>query len=240
MYKNKKILAIIPARSGSRGLPGKNTRMLCGKPLIAWTIIESLSSKYLDKVAVSTDDGHIAMLSKRYKAQAPFIRPKKLATSSAKVIDVLIHAIGYFENIGERYDLIMLLQPTSPLRRACDINGSIELFFKKKAQAIISVCQNEHHPWWSNTLETGFSMAGFNKKAIANKNRQFLPVFYRINGAIYLADTGYLKTKKSFLGKDTFAFIMPQERSVDIDNKLDFDFAQFLMQNAGNDNVKKY
>jgi len=230
MYRRHKILALIPARSGSKGLPGKNIKIFNGKPLIAWSIKEALSSKYLDKIVVSTDSENIARVSRKYGAQVPFIRPKRLATSLAKIIDVLLHATSYFEAKGEEYDLIMLLQPTSPLRQTCDIDKSIELFFKKRANAVVSVCLTEHHPWLSNTLTAGLRMEKFSRKLIKDKNRQELPVYYRINGAIYLACIRYLKKRRGFLGKDAYAFIMPQEKSGDIDNKLDFEFAQFLMR----------
>lgn len=230
MYKHKKILCLIPARAGSVGLPNKNIKQLAGKPLIAWTIGQALASKYLDKIIVSTDSRKIARVAEKYKAEVPFIRPARLATSLARIIDVLLHATSYLKTKGEEYDLIMLLQPTSPLRQACDIDRSIELFFKKRAKAVVSVCLTEHHPWLSNTLTAGLRMEKFSRKLIKDKNRQELPVFYRINGAIYLAYISYLKKRRGFLGKDTYAFIMQQEKSGDIDNKLDFDFAQFLMR----------
>jgi len=238
MYKNRSILGIIPARSGSKGLPGKNIMSLCGKPLISWTIREALLSKYLDKVIVSTDDNKIALISRKYGADVPFLRPKKLATSSSKIIDVLIHAINYLENKDQNYQLIMLLQPTSPLRKAQDIDGAIELLFKKKAKSIVSVCPSEHHPWWSDTLTKDERLTNFLKQIDLHKNRQHLPKFYRINGAIYLVYIEFLKKNKSFFSKETFAYLMPIERSVDIDNQLDFEFAKVLAKKIKN--VKKH
>ena len=230
MYKNKTIIGLIPARGGSKGLPGKNIRPLLGKPLIAWTIKQALSSKYLDRVIVSTDDEEIAEVSKEYGAEVPFLRPEELATDEAKGIDVVLYAIDWMERNDKPYDLLMLLQPTSPLRTSNDIDKAIELLFQKNAQAIVSVCEVDHHPYWSNTLPDDGCMKDFIKPEVTNKNRQELPIFYRLNGAIYLAYSDYLKEKRSFLGKDTFAYIMPQRRSVDIDNEVDFKLAGIVIR----------
>jgi len=233
MYKGKNILGLIPARGGSKGLPRKNIKPLLGKPLIAWTIEQALASKYLDRIVASTDDEKIAEISKKYGAEVPFIRPKKLAEDNAKGIDVVLHVIDWFRENDKRkqYDLIMLLQPTSPLRTKEDIDKTIEYLFFKEAKAIVSVCEVDHHPLWANTLPEDGCMKNFIRQEIINKNRQELPVFYRLNGAIYLAYCNYIKQCKSFIGKETFAYIMPKERSVDIDDEIDFELAQILMKN---------
>lgn len=230
MYKGKTILGLIPARGGSKGLPRKNIKPLLGKPLIAWTIEQALASKYLDRVVVSTDDEKIAEISRKYGAKVPFMRPKELATDEARRIDVVLHAIDWMEKNDNSYDLIMLLQPTPPLRTSEDIDRGIELLFFKKAQSVVSVCKTEHHPYWSNILPKNGCMKDFIKAEIMNKNRQELPVFYRLNGAIYLAYWNYLKRCRSFFNQETFAYIMPQERSIDIDNKVDFKLAEILMK----------
>ena len=231
MYKNKRILGLIPARGGSKGLPGKNIKPLLGKPLIAWTIEQVKASRYIDEVLVSTDSKKIASIAKKYGAEVPFIRPKRLATSSARMIDVLLHALTFLENKNEHYDLIMLLQATSPLRGYKDIDASIELLVKKKARAVISVCESEQHPWWSIMLTRDRRIKDFNKKRIMNKNRQELPTYYRINGALYISYIGYVKREKGFIGRTTYAYVMPRERSVDIDTEFDFKLAEFLMAN---------
>jgi len=233
MYKGKNILGLIPARGGSKGLPRKNIKPLLGKPLIAWTIEQALASEYLDKVIVSTDEKEIADISKKYGAEVPFIRPKELAEDNAKGIDVVLHAIDWLKenNKQKQYDLIMLLQPTSPLRITEDIDKAIELLFSKDAKAIVSVCEVDYHPLWSNTLPEDGCMKDFIRKEIINKNRQELPIFYRLNGAIYLTYCKYLKERKSFFGKETFAYIMPKSRSVDIDNEIDFKLAEILIKN---------
>jgi N-acylneuraminate cytidylyltransferase/CMP-N,N'-diacetyllegionaminic acid synthase len=230
LYKGKTILGLIPARGGSKGLPGKNIKPLLGKPLIAWTIEQALASKYLDRVVVSTDDKEIAEISKKYGAEVPFIRPKELASDKAQGIDVALHAIDWLKKNDRRkqYDLLMLLQPTSPLSSTEDIDKTIELLFLKEAKAIVSVCEVDHHPLWANTLPEDGCMKDFIKREVRNKNRQELPVFYRLNGAIYLACCNYVKEQKSFFGEKTFAYIMPRERSIDIDNEIDFKLAEIL------------
>jgi N-acylneuraminate cytidylyltransferase/CMP-N,N'-diacetyllegionaminic acid synthase len=231
MIKGKKVLAIIPARGGSKGLPQKNILPLLGKPLIAWTIEQALESKYLDEVVVSTDDEEIAKISKKYGAEVPFMRPKELATDKAKGIKVVFHALKWLEEHNEYYDLLILLQPTSPFRTAKDINQAIELLFIKNAKAIVSVCETEHHPYWANMLPSDGCMKDFLRPEAANKNRQDLPIFYRLNGAIYLAYYSYLKMQKGFLGDKTYAYIMPRKSSIDIDDEFDFKFAEFVMSN---------
>lgn len=231
MYKGKNILGLIPARGGSKGLPRKNIKPLSGKPLITWTIEQALAGKYLDIVVVSTDDKEIVEISKKNRAEVPFIRPKELAEDNAKGINVVLHTIDWLKKNDrqKQYDLLMLLQPTSPLRAKEDIDKAIELLFLKKAKAIVSVCEVDHHPLWTNTLPEDGCMKDFIRKEIMNKNRQELPLFYRLNGAIYLAYCNYIKERKSFFGKETFAYIMPKERSIDIDDEIDFKLAEILL-----------
>ena len=228
MYKNRSILAIIPARGGSKGLPGKNLRELCGKPLLAWSIGQAEKSKYIDDIIVSSDDDRIINVAKRYGARVPFKRPKYLATDKASGINVILQALAWLEEHGELFDMVVVLQPTSPLRAAKDIDQAIELLFKARAQAVVSLCPAEHNPLWMNTLpESGCMKAFLPKQALAN--RQKLPQFYRLNGAIYIISGAYLKKCRTFYGDKTYAYIMPIERSVDIDTLLDFNFAEFLM-----------
>jgi len=240
LYKGENILGLIPSRGGSKGLPRKNIKPLLGKPLIAWTIEQALTSKYLDSVVVSTDDEEIAEISKKYGADVPFMRPKELAEDNAKGIDVVLHAMDWVKENDTRkqYDLLMLLQPTSPLRISEDIDKAIELLFLKEAKAIVSVCEVDHHPLWANILPEDGCMKNFIRKEIMNKNRQELPIFYRLNGAIYLSYCNYIKERKSFFGKDTFAYIMPKSRSVDIDDEIDFKLVEILIKNDVSNFVK--
>lgn len=211
-------------------MPGKNIKLLGGKPLIAWTIEQAKKSKYLDYIFVSTDCEIIADISKKYNAKVPFLRPKELATDNAKAIDVIMHALDYLEGQGCLFDLVMYLQPTSPLREPEDIDYAIESLFLSKAQVIVGVCEAEYHPMTMNTLPPDGCMKNFLKPELIDTNRQDLPKYYRINGAIYLAYSNYLKIKRSLFGEETYAYIMPRERSVDIDNEMDFKFAEFILK----------
>jgi len=231
MINGKSVLAIIPARGGSKGLPGKNIKELCGKPLIAWSIEQAKVCSNIDRVVVSTDDDQIAYVAKKYGAEVPFVRPEELASDTASILDVIIHTLDWFEKYEDyRPAYILLLQPTSPLRTIEDIEGAIQTLKYKDARAIVSVCETNHHPWWSNTLPENGNMKAFLRPEILNKRRQDLPVFYRLNGAIYLADTDYLYECNGFLGQDTRAYIMPKGRSLDIDTEFDLKMAEFLLK----------
>ncbi|ADA66515.1 acylneuraminate cytidylyltransferase [Thermotoga petrophila RKU-10] len=228
-----KIVGIIPARRGSKGIRNKNIVNLCGKPLIYYTIKEALKSKVIDKLIVSTDSEKIAKLAKSFGAEVPFIRPKELATDDAKGIDVILHAMNWFESRGEIFDAVLVLQPTSPLRSHEDIIKAVEVFLEKKANAVVSVCEVEHHPLWANVLPDDKSMDNFIRKEIRNKNRQELPKYYRLNGAIYLARWNYLKNYKDWFHHKCYALIMPQERSVDIDSEVDLAVAEYFLKKWG-------
>ena len=229
MYKEKTFLAIIPARSGSKRLPRKNVLDLAGKPLIAWSIEAARESQYIDSVVVSSDDDEILSVAKRYGAQS-INRPKELASDTARTMDALFHVI---ENMQEDYDYIVLLQPTSPLRNAKDIDGAIEYLFEKEAQSIVSICEMEHSPLWANTLPHDRNMRNFLKDEVLNKRSQDLEPYYRLNGAIYICKMEELLREKSFFLKEgLFAYEMPQEKSIDIDTKLDFLIAESLLKNA--------
>jgi len=226
------ILYIIPARGGSKGLPGKNIKNLAGKPMIAYSIITALNAKYKGKVVVSTDDLKIAELSKQYGAEVPFMRPDELATDSASSVDAIAHAMEYYKKQNVFFDLVVLLQPTSPLRKSIDIDNSIDLLKQKNASAIVSVCENEHHPFWSNSLPEDGSMKDFIKDEVKGKNRQQLPKNYRLNGAVYVSKVEELLKHKGFVHEGTYAYIMPSNRSIDIDNEVDFKLAELLIKNG--------
>ena len=225
MYQRKKVLAIIPARGGSKRLPRKNILDLNGKPLIAWTIEAALKSKYIDKTIVSTDDKEIADISTKYGAEVPFIRPAHLSTDTASSIDVVFHAVEFLKKNNEQYDIVILLQPTSPLRTTKDINKALEML-NNKTKAVISVCETDHSPLWSNTLPEDHSMKDFIRPEMRNMRSQDLPKYYRLNGALFISEIDYLFLNSGFYGENTKAFIMPQGRSVDIDTKEDWVHAE--------------
>ena len=189
---NKTFLAIIPARGGSKRLPRKNILDLCGKPLISWSIEAALKSKYISKVVVSSDDEEILNISSNFGADI-IKRPYELANDTATTFDTVKHTIDNFEN----YDYIVLLQPTSPLRNENQIDEAIELLEEKQADAIVSVCEMDHSPLWSNILPEDGNMRGFLREEILNKRSQDLEKYYRLNGAIYICKTYKLLKNKT-------------------------------------------
>ncbi|MDD4979802.1 MAG: acylneuraminate cytidylyltransferase family protein [Candidatus Omnitrophica bacterium] len=229
MYKGKKILALIPARGASKGVLRKNIKPLSGKPLIAWTIEEARKSKYIDRIIVSTEDKEIADISKKYGAEVPFFRPGKFAVDNSKAIDYILHTLKWLKKNGQKvYDLLILLQPTSPLRSTKDIDGAIRFLFSKNAKAIVSVCGIDYPLNWTNTLPKNGCMKGFINPKARNKNRQELPLFYRLNGAVYVGFCDYIIRQKGFMGNKTFAYVMPKERSIDIDDNFHLKLAEFF------------
>jgi CMP-N,N'-diacetyllegionaminic acid synthase len=225
-----KVLAIIPARSGSKGLPGKNIKSLCGKPLIGWTIEAALRSKYINKVVVSTNDPEIAQISKDYGASVPFIRPEELSTDSAPAKDAILHCLDYYKN-KEDFSFFVLLQPTSPLRDTKSINKAFELLYAKNAKSVISVCEADHHPYWMNKLNDELSMNNFVDIKYTRQGRQKLPVFYRINGAIYISEIKSYLRDQNFYGPMSYAYVMDKQKSVDIDDLMDFYLAETIIKN---------
>ena len=222
---NKTFLAIIPARGGSKRLPRKNILDLCGKPLISWSIEAALKSKYISKVVVSSDDEEILNISSNFGADI-IKRPYELANDTATTFDAIKHTI----NNLEKYDYIVLLQPTSPLRNEKHIDEAIELLEEKQADAIVSVCEMDHSPLWSNTLPEDGNMRGFLREEILNKRSQDLEKYYRLNGAVYICKTDKLLENKSFFLKDNiFAYIMDKKNSIDIDEEIDFEIAKVLI-----------
>jgi len=224
MYRDKTFLAIIPARSGSKRLPRKNILDLNGKPLIVWSIEAGLNSKYIDKVVVTSDDGEILEISKKFGAET-IKRPDELASDTATTFNAIKHTI---DNL-EKYDYIVLLQPTSPLRDEKHINEAIELLENKNAYAVVSVCEMEHSPHWSNSLPQDGSMKNFLRDEVLNKRSQDLEKYYRLNGAIYICKTNKLLENQGFFLEDNiFAYKMDRQCSIDIDEEVDFKMTELL------------
>ena len=228
MINGKTVLAVIPARGGSKRLPRKNVLPLGGKPLIVWTLEAALRSKYIDKIIVSSNDDEILKIS--LEAGVEIIqRPQELATDESSTFSAVEHIIN---EVDGNYDFTILLQPTSPLRTSEHIDEAFELFIKKNADAIISVAKMDHSPLWSNTLPKDRSMVNFLKNEVLNKRSQDLPTYYRLNGAIYICNIKKLILEKSFfLKKNTYAYQMERNVSVDIDDIYDFCFAETLINN---------
>ncbi|KAB2946572.1 MAG: acylneuraminate cytidylyltransferase [Candidatus Methanoperedens nitroreducens] len=224
MINNKKIIAIIPARGGSKGLPGKNIRSLAGKPLIAWTIDKAKKSKYIDKVIVSTEDNEIAEISRKYGAEVPVLRPEELAKDDSPTIDAIMHIINWFESKEEYFDIIILLEPTSPLRKENDIDNAVELFIENidHAGSLVSVGEvHMENPHITKKIENGYV-----KPLIEiGKNlyqRQQLPKVYFPYGVIYLALTIALKKNKTFYLERTIPYFIERWQNYEIDDIYDF------------------
>jgi CMP-N-acetylneuraminic acid synthetase len=228
-----KILAIIPARGGSKGIPKKNIRPLAGKPLIEYTINAAKKSKFLDRIIVSTDERDIAAIAKENDVEV-IIRPSAIAKDESPIIDTITHSIMTLkEKDGFLPNIVVLLQPTSPLRNTEDIDGAIQQFITGKFDSLISVCETEHSPYWCFTISEHKIKPLFNKK-MSSVRRQDLPHTYRPNGAIYITTPGSLKKYCGFMTNITSPYIMPIDRSIDIDNPMDFFLAEFLIEKGKN------
>ena len=225
MINGDSVLAIVPARGGSKRLPRKNVLPLHGKPLIVWSIEAGLRSKYIDKVIVSSEDSEVLEIARNLGI--PTIdRPLALAKDDVSTFDVVEHALT---TIVEQFDILVLLQPTSPLRNETHIDEALNLIINKNASAIVSVSVTEHSPLWSNTLPDDDNMESFLKDNVANVRSQDLPKFFQVNGALYICRTKQLLHEKSFfLKKDIFAYRMSRRDSIDIDEYLDLKLAELI------------
>jgi len=225
------VIAVIPARSGSKGLPGKNIKKMNDKPLIWYTINAAKKSKFIDKIIVSTDDNEIAKISKKYDAEIPFMRPKELARDDSLAIDNYIYTIDRLnKDFNYSISKFIVLQPTSPLRTSLDIDNAIRIFKEKKADSVISVSETIHPPLWLKKIDANGILRNYFNIEIDNKNRQEIEKSYMPNGAIFVFKFSLLKKKYSYYSDKTYPYIMPLERSIDIDSKLDFEFAEYLMK----------
>ncbi len=228
-----KNIAIIPARSGSKGLKDKNIKLLHGKPLIAYTIEAAQKSKIFDEIFVSTDSEDYAIIAKEWGASVPFLRSEELSSDSASSWDVVSEVLQrYTTEQGKKFDTFALLQPTSPLRTSKDIINGYSLMKETKANVIISVCEVEHSPMWSNTLKEDKLLKNFLNKEVLNKRRQDLEKYYRINGALYILKTGICNIFDELYGAKSYALIMSKSRSIDIDDYIDFMLAELLVTNT--------
>lgn len=235
MYENKEILTIIPARIGSKGLPKKNIKPLLGKPLIFWTIETAQDSKYIERIAVSTDDKKIADICTNYGVQVPFLRPEELATDDASIVDVVMHLLDYYDNVENYFpDYVALLQPTSPLRAYYDIDKACEMLFSNNAaDAIVSLTEVSESPYWMRTINDNGIINYFINHDYKDFNRQDLPVTYIANGAIYICRTDILISDKTFSPQQTIGYSMPRSRSIDIDDIIDFKLAESILLAGG-------
>lgn len=233
LCNTKNILALVPARGGSKGVPRKNIRPLLGKPLIAWTIEEAKKSRHISRIVVSTEDREIADVAVKYGAEIPFLRPEELAKDESPTIDCVIHALNWLKD-NENYipDLLLLLEATAPLKTFEDIDGAIEILLDKvnEIDAVIGLREVSEHPFWMNTLDAKGLIKDFIKTEREYMRRQELPPVYIVNGAIYLCKTEVLLRDRTFTPQKTFGFVMPPERSIDIDNEIDLELAELYLK----------
>ena len=218
MIDGKSVLGLITARGGSKGVPGKNIYRVNGRPLIQWSIDAARASRYIDRLILSSDDPEIIEVSRRAGCEVPFRRDAALASDNASSVDVVTDAITRVPG----YDVVVLLQPTSPLRIAADIDGSIELLVSSKAGACVSVCEAEEHPFWMFQLGDQGRLSRFvNPPGGVPLRRQDLPRAWSLNGAVYAANCDWFLKQRTFLSDDTVGYPMPAERSLDIDTPQD-------------------
>lgn len=233
----KNILGLITARGNSKGVPKKNIRKLCDKPLIAWTIEAAKICQKLDRVIVSTDNSEIAEICRDYGADVPFMRPDELAEDFSDHMDVMIHGIDWvIHNEKWTPDYVLLLQPTSPLRNSIDISAAIDILFRENADSVISVTETEAHPYFARRVDEDGILVDFMEKPEGYLPRQRLPKVYNENGAIYLARTEVLLRSRSWYTNCTYPYVMPIERSIDIDTLWDFKMAELIMNDKATEN----
>ena len=220
-----RILAVVPARGGSKSIPRKNVKPFAGKPLLAWTVEAALKVAKISRVIVSTDDLEIAETAQHFDADVPFIRPPELAQDDTEGVCTLLHAIKELPD----FDAVLLLQPTSPLRTAEDVAGIIDLAIEQNATSVVSVCQANKHPFWMYKVAKNGTLDPFCGSEQAINRRQDLPVVYSLNGAVYFARTAWLSQTKVLIDRNTLGYVMPEERSIDIDTLFDWRLAESMM-----------
>ena len=222
------LLTLIPARGGSKGIPRKNIKPLAGKPLIAWTIDAAKQAASVQRLIVSTEDAEIATVARDWGAEVPFMRPAELAADDSPGIAPVLHAIEQLPG----FDWLLLLQPTSPLRAAADIDGIVGACLSQQAPAAVSICAVSEHPYWMYQCDARQRLQPLIPDRPEISRRQDLPPVYALNGALYLARTDWLLQQQSFIGPDTLGYPMPSERSVDLDSPQDWRCAEYLLTEA--------
>ncbi len=226
MINGKTLLAIILARGGSKGIPKKNISILAGKPLINWTIEEAKKSKYIDRLILSSDDPEIIEIAKASGCEVPFVRPRELATDESPIIESILHAIN---TLPDKYDYILILQPTSPLRKINHIDAAINIIGNSDADSLASISLVEKSPYWMFYLNDKGKLNPL-MGDIKSSNRQYLPDIYVCNGAIYIIKYDILKNKKTIIDTNTIGFIMEAQVSLDIDEEIDFKVAETILK----------
>ncbi len=236
MYKRKKIIGIILARGGSKGLPNKNIKPMLGKPLLGYTIEHAKASKYIDELVVSTDDKKIAKVASKFSSPPPFLRPQEFAQDNSPSSDAVLHAIDWFkENRKKEFDVIVLLEPTSPLRKKEDVDQALKLLIDNFDQADSLLCLGEipsdtEHPIGAKIVEKGY-IKPFIKDGITFYQRQQLPKAYGIYGGIYIAKVAKYRLTKSFLDDKTIPYFVERWQEFEIDDYINWLCVEAIMKN---------
>lgn len=233
MFEDKRILALIPARGGSKGIKDKNIILLSGKPLIAYSIEAAKHSKYIDSIVVTTDSKKIACIANKYGARTPFLRPTELSNDNSKTIDAVLHAIKFLKNIDEIYDSVVLLQPTQPLRTTFDIDKAIEVYYQNNEEGLVSISPVDDNPLLIRTINSNGKLINLLSQN-STCRRQDMPRYYKVNGCIYINKIDELSNTTSF-NDNSVPFIMQKENSVDIDELSDLWIAEYYLNT--NDNI---
>lgn len=231
MFNNNRILAVIPARGGSKGIAQKNIIDLCGKPLLSYTIEAALASKYIDYVMVSTDNLRIADVAKEYGAEVPFMRPRELASDTAKTLDVILYVIKTLKSKNEDFSDLVLLQPTGPLRTSHDIDESIEIYYENNRRSLVSVSEVDDNPILIRTIDGNTLKPFLNVPSTCR--RQDMPRYYRVNGCIYINAVEEINETTSF-NDNSVPYIMAKSHSVDIDGMRDLAIAEYYLWRTNN------
>jgi CMP-N,N'-diacetyllegionaminic acid synthase len=237
LINSKSVLAVIPARGGSKGIPGKNILKVNGKPLLAWTIEEAKLSKYIDRLILSSDDENIINVAKYYNCEVPFRRPPSLSTDSTGSVPVVIHAMDVLD---EKYDYVVLLQVTSPLRTSSDIDECIERCEKYNVPACVSLVECDKHPSWMFSLDEEKMMLPLIDQPKFLIRRQDAPTVFVLNGAVYVARSKWIRNNAYFISQETMGYVMPRDRSIDIDTPADLQLLKFMVDSDRKLNKNNY
>lgn len=232
MYNNKRILAVIPARAGSKGIKDKNIRDLCGKPLIAYSIEVAKKCEYIDEVFVSTDSTRIKEIAESYGAAVPFLRSEELASDEAKIIDALLFSLDKLAAMNEKFDYIILLQPTQPIRSVRLLKNVIEKMINEDLQSLVTICPVEECPILMRTMSADGKLNPV-LNTTSTVRRQDFPAFYKVNGSVYMNRIDETFNKDTSLNDNSYGYVMNREDSIDIDTIDDFEKAEQFIRNGG-------
>lgn len=231
MYHGKKVLAVVPARSGSKGLPHKNIRPLLGKPLLVWSLEIANNCSYIDQVMLSTDSSEYSQIASKYGAIIPCLRPSELSTDSSTSVDVVLHALDAMHNKYGDYDIVMLLEPTSPLRVQRDLLLALELISSGTSLSAVGICRAETiHPSFMFRLGQDSLLIPFLGTQPDGLRRQDIEELYFLEGSIYASDVSYLRKRMSFYHEYTGGVLIPYERSAEVDTLVDFLFIEAMLK----------